>query len=72
MRHAREGLVNALVVGGCMEYECVGVVLSLLIQSGARRADGKLRDEVRSFEGEKIEKVPLPLLEVRVGPHGGE
>jgi hypothetical protein len=24
------------------------------------------------FEGEEVEKVPLPLLEVRVGPHGGD
>jgi hypothetical protein len=55
-----------------MEQKCVGVVLGMLIKPRARLADGQLRDEVRCFEEEEVEEVPLSLLECRVGPHGGD
>jgi hypothetical protein len=55
-----------------VEQEGVGVVLRLLIQQDARLADGELGDELRCFEGEEVKEIPLPLLEVRVGPYGGD
>jgi hypothetical protein len=45
--------------------------MGMLIQPDARLADGELRDEVRCFEGEEVEEVPLPLLVLRGGPMVG-
>jgi hypothetical protein len=60
------------MVAGGMEQQCVGVVMCLLIHPDARLADGQIGDEVRYLEGEEVQEVPFPLLEVRGGPHGGD
>jgi hypothetical protein len=65
-------VVIALIVVGCMEQQCVGVVLCLLIQPDARLADGQPGDEVRCLYGEEVQEVPLLVREVRGGPHGGD
>jgi hypothetical protein len=43
----------------------------MLVQPDARLAYGQLGDEVRCFEGKEGEKIPFPLLEICVWPHGG-
>jgi hypothetical protein len=50
-----------------MHHECVGIVLSVLVDRDTRLADGKLGDKVRGFEGkEGKEIIPFPLLKVCV------
>jgi hypothetical protein len=65
-------VVGALIVVGCMEHECVGVVLGLLIQQDARLADCQLRDEVRCLQRKrKFRRFLFHSLKSELGPMVG-